>query len=91
MARELGDPDRAAALLEEVAATLRPLADRPDLTVLVGLVETLGQLAQLRAADACRLHREALERWRARGGGTAYLRHREEEILTAAARCAAKL
>ena len=50
-------------------------------------LETLQQLAQLRTADACRFHREAVERWRPRGDSTAYLRRRGEAIAAAAIGC----
>ncbi|HEY5925860.1 MAG TPA: hypothetical protein VIV11_29435, partial [Kofleriaceae bacterium] len=83
----LGDRDIAAAHHDAVAATLRSAADKPDTAGLIGLVETLNQLAQLRPADACALRTEALQRWRARGANTNYLRWRLEELESAARTC----
>jgi hypothetical protein len=92
MHRELGEPGQAATLLEHVADTLRPLADKPDTSALVGLVEALDQLSQLHPADTCRFHREAADRWRVRDATTTYLRRRGEMLAAAAgAACAENL
>jgi hypothetical protein len=92
MHRALGEPDQAVANLEAVADTLRLRADEPDISALVGLVETLEQLAQLRPAEACRFYREAAGHWHARRATTDYLRRRGEELAAMAeTRCAGKL
>ena len=82
----LGDRDAAASHYEAVANALRPAADKPDTAGLIGLVETLEQLARLRPAQACALRTEAVERWRIRAN-TDYLRRRLAELEAAARDC----
>ncbi|HEU4404426.1 MAG TPA: serine/threonine-protein kinase [Polyangiaceae bacterium] len=90
MARELGDPAAAVARFESVRRALTPMADQPDTSALIGLVDTLQQLAALRPAEACAYHAEALARWNARPATTPYLRRRAGELAAAVERCAAK-
>jgi hypothetical protein len=66
------------------------MADQPDTSALIGLVDTLQQLAALRPAEACSYHGEALARWRSRPASTPYLRQRADELAAAAERCGEK-
>ncbi|HEU4404431.1 MAG TPA: serine/threonine-protein kinase [Polyangiaceae bacterium] len=87
MARELGDSATAVTHFESVRRTLTPMADKPDISSLNGLVDTLQQLATLRPAEACAYHAEALARWKTRPANTPYLRQRAGELAAAVDRC----
>jgi eukaryotic-like serine/threonine-protein kinase len=86
MALKLGDRAEALKRFESVRAALTPMADQPDTSALIGLVDTLQQLAALRPAEACSYHREALACWRSRPASTRYLREQAEELVDAAAK-----
>jgi non-specific serine/threonine protein kinase/serine/threonine-protein kinase len=78
--RELGERELAIRHFEAVATTLRTMVDKPDTAALIGLVETLEQLAQLQPEKACGFRTEALKQWRARPATTTYLRRRLAEL-----------
>ena len=87
MWRELGDHDAAATRFESVARALRPMIDKADTSAVIGTVEALQQLAELRPAEACSFHDQALTHWRSRPATTAYLHRRQTELERAAAGC----
>jgi tetratricopeptide (TPR) repeat protein len=87
MSYKLGDSAKAIEHFESVVRTLTPMADKPDTSALVGLVDALQQLAVLRPADACSRHKQALEHWKSRPATTPYLRRRADELDAVVDRC----